>query len=360
MRKIVNSNKKSVAVLVPANNEEYVIAKTLEAVLKLVPGKNIYVVDDGSRDLTYKIAKKYTKNVLKTTNRGKAHALNIGIKYFDLTKKYKYIFFMDADTKPKADFLDKAIKHFKNDPKKRINCVIGRVKVLDKNWISKYRQWEYQVSHLIHKKAQQRMGSILVTPGCATIYRSLIFNKLKFPSGTLTEDMDFTFLMHRSGFNKMVFENDAIVYTLDPHTIKEFTKQLNRWYTGFWQVVRKHDIPWQGQMLDFEVTILATEGLFNGILMIFFFISIIDLLFFGGISIFIAPLLFDLFMFFIPSLVWSMVVDKDYTRIFYTPHFYFLRFLSSILFLKSFFDGFLSPEKEYVWNSSRLTGKEVI
>jgi len=212
----------SVAVLVPANNEERVIAKTLETILKLVPPKDLFVVDDGSWDQTQEVAKKYTKNILATSNRGKAYALNSGIKHFKLTKKYEYIFFMDADSMPKSDFLDKILIHFKNDPKREIMCVVGRVKGSGLNWISKYRQWEYQISYLIHKKAQEYLGSILVTPGCATVYRSFIFDKLEFPSGTLTEDMDFTFLMHRSGFNKMVLDNKAIVYTLDPPNIKDF------------------------------------------------------------------------------------------------------------------------------------------
>lgn len=353
-----NKKKLSVAALVPANNESKVIAKTLDALLKLVPPSCLYVVDDGSEDETAKIAKKYTKNVLITSNRGKANALNAGIKKFKLTKKHEYILFMDADSKPKSDFLRKALKHFRNDPKKKNICVVGRVKVLGSNWISKYRQWEYQISYLIHKRAQEYLNSILVTPGCATVYRSFIFDQFKFPIGTLTEDMDFTFQMHRAGFNKMIFETNAIVYTLDPQNVKDFSKQLSRWYTGFWQVVRKHDIPWQGQMLDLEVAILAIEGLYNGLLVIFFLIIIINLIFLGGISILVIPLLFDLFLFFIPSLIWSMISDKDYTRIFYIPHFYILRFLSSILFLKSYFDGFLSQEKEYVWNSNRYIGKE--
>jgi len=111
-------------------------------------------------------------------------------------------------------------------------------------------------------------------------------------------------------------------------------------------------------MLDLEVFILATEGLFNGLLVIFFLISLINLLLFGGVNILVIPLLYDLFLFFIPSLIWSCLSDKDYTRIFFIPHFYFLRFLSSIIFLKSFFDGFLSLEKEYVWNSTRYLEKE--
>lgn len=267
---------------------------------------------------------------------------------------------MDADSRPDVNFLNHTIKHFEKEDNKKIVCVSGRIKGIGNDWISKYRQWEYQISFGIHKKAQAYLACILVTPGCATIYRSFIFKTLKFPTGTLTEDMDFTFQMHRAGYNKMIFEEKAIMYTIDPHTIKDFSKQITRWYTGFWQVVRKHDIPWQGQILDMEVAMLAIEGLYNGLLVGFFFVSLVSLSFFGGTHILIIPLVFDLLLFFIPSLIWSSITDKDYKRLLLIPHFYFLRFLSSFIFLKSYFSGFLSTEKEYVWNSNRYFGKEVI
>ena len=253
----------STAVLVPAHNEELVISKTLQSILNLVSPDDLYVIDDGSKDNTSKIAKIFTKNVLSIPNRGKAVALNTAIKYFNLTKRYKYILFMDADTMPDKNFLKYALKHFEDDSKNEIVCVVGRVKGFGINWISKFRQWEYQISHLIHKKAQGFIKSIVVLPGCATIYKSFIFDLIKFPTGTLTEDMDFTFTMHRLGFNKMVFENKAIVFTQDPQTLRDYSRQLHRWYTGFWQVVRKHNIPWQGQTLDLEVSMLAIEGLYN-------------------------------------------------------------------------------------------------
>lgn len=354
-----NKKHPTVAVLIPANNEENVIKQTLAAVLKFCAPKDLYVVDDGSVDKTGLIAKQYSKNVLMQKNRGKANALNSGIEHYKLSQKYKYILFMDADSRPNADFLDHVLKHFERDKKERIFCVSGRIKGDGNDWISKYRQWEYQISFNIHKKAQSQISSILVTPGCATVYRSSIFISNKFPTGTLTEDMDFTFQMHRAGLNKMVFEDKAIVYTVDPNTISDFIKQLIRWYTGFWQVVRKHDVPWRGQMLDLEVAVLAIEGLYNGLLVGFLLISLFYLAIFGEVSILFLPFIIDLFLFFIPTLIWSSVSDKDYARILYIPHFYLLRFISSMVFLFSFFKGFLSSEREYVWNSARIIGKEV-
>jgi biofilm PGA synthesis N-glycosyltransferase PgaC len=344
---------KSVAVVVPAHNEEAVIGPTIESILKLVKPSDLYIIDDGSTDNTAYIAKRYTQNTLTLPNRGKARALNYGIKYFNLSRRYKYIFFMDADTQPAADFLDKTLIHFESDAKEEVVCVVGRVKAIGTNWISKYRQWEYQISHFVHKKAQSRLQSIIVVPGCATVYRSYVFDRLEFPIGTLTEDMDFTFALHRSGFNKMVFEENAIVYTQDPQNLKNLTRQLTRWYTGFWQVVRKHNIPWQGQVLDFEVAMLATEGLYNGLLIIIFIICLIPLASLGELSIFKIPMAVDFLLFFLPTLIWSAVSDRDWLRIFYIPHFYFLRILSCLIFFASFFRGYLSIEKEYSWNSPR-------
>ena len=344
---------KSVAVVVPAHNEEAVIGPTIKAILKLVEPSDLYIIDDGSTDNTSYIAKKYTQNTLTLPNSGKAKALNYGIKHFNLSRYYKYIFFMDADTHPSPDFLNRAFVHFENDLKEEIVCVVGRVKALGTNWISKYRQWEYQISHFIHKKAQAKIQSIIVVPGCATVYRSHIFDQIEFPTGTLTEDMDFTFALHRAGFNRMVFEENAIVYTQDPQNLKNLSRQLIRWYTGFWQVVRKHDIPWQGQPLDLEVAMLATEGLYNGLLIIIFTFSLIPLASMGKLSIFRIPLAADFFVFFLPTLIWSSLNDRDSLRILYIPHFYFLRILSCVIFFASFFKGYLSVEREYAWNSPR-------
>ena len=349
------THKEEVAVIIPAFNEAKVIGTTLKAVLKIIKKKDLYVVNDGSRDKTATVARKVTHNVLTLPNQGKAHALNTAIEKFKLTKKYKYIFFVDADTSPDENFLTYALLHFQNDRHKKIVCVVGRVEGIGVNWISKYRQWEYYISHFIHKRAQANLKSILVVPGCATIYRSYIFDKVKIPYGTMTEDMDFTFLLHRMGYNNMIFEDKAVVYTQDPRNIKDFVKQITRWYTGFWQSVKKHEIPWHAQTLDLVVVLLAMEGIFNGLIVIFFLMSIIPIASLGKITIFKAPLYIDFFAFFLPTILWSSVSDRDYSKIRYVLHFYFLRLLSSLIFLKCYFAGFLSNQKDFVWDSNRYS-----
>ena len=85
-----------VFVVIPAFNEEKSIAKVI---LNLRAGgyKNIVVVDDGSRDLTYSVAKKAGAAVLRhIINRGQGAALRTGIEYA-LLKGADIIITFDAD-----------------------------------------------------------------------------------------------------------------------------------------------------------------------------------------------------------------------------------------------------------------------
>ena len=55
---------KKIAFLVPAYNEETVIASTIRYLLKLAPKEDIFVINDGSKDRTASVAKKFKVNVL--------------------------------------------------------------------------------------------------------------------------------------------------------------------------------------------------------------------------------------------------------------------------------------------------------
>ena len=79
------------------------IKETIISALSLDYPKNkfeIIVIDDGSKDKTYEIAKKFITDkspkvrVLKKANGGKGSALNLGIK----NSKAEIIVTMDADT----------------------------------------------------------------------------------------------------------------------------------------------------------------------------------------------------------------------------------------------------------------------
>ncbi len=84
-------------VVLPAYNEGRAIKGTLNNVLKYSQPQNIVVVDDGSQDDTFKIAKACSVRVLKhVVNLGKGAALKTGCDYA-LKKGAEKIVLMDSD-----------------------------------------------------------------------------------------------------------------------------------------------------------------------------------------------------------------------------------------------------------------------
>ena len=255
-------------------------------------------------------------------------------------------------------FVEKILNKFREEegvhdkqPKDKVVCVVGRVMSRKQNWISYYRMWEYEIAQSIHKNAQGIINSVVVCPGCSTIFKAALFKKTKIPTGTLTEDMDLTFTIYRKRLGKIIFINSAQILTQDPKNLKDLLRQLDRWYTGFWQCVLKHDIPWGGQALDLEVALLATEGLFGGLVILALFFAVPFALNLKP-SILIAPIAFDFLLFVMPTVVFAGIKNRSLGIFRYISHFYIVRVLSSLVFLKSFLKVVFAIDLKATWDKA--------
>lgn len=341
--------KRKLAVIVPAYNEAEVLERTLESLIEVIQSQDIYIVSDGSSDHTIWKARSFTPNVLEIkVNVGKAQAMNEAIRHFKLVDNYEYIMPMDADTKITKQFIEYALPVLDKDIEKKNICVVGKVTGRTHNKITLYRMWEYEIAQTIHKAAQAKENALIVCPGCATVYRSELFKSIEIPSGTMTEDMDLTFYIHRKRLGKIAYEPRALVITQDPHTIHDYIAQLQRWYIGFWQCLIKHNVPWEGQTLDLEVAALAVEGLFNGLLMVFMIILIPIVLVIKPILL-VPPFLIDLCFFFLPSLMLLKVRKRLRLIVRYLYYFYFMRLISSYIFLLSFIKVIFAVDYRMGW-----------
>lgn len=87
-----------IGVLLPAYNEEKNIQIVIKEAKKYLPNAKIVVVDDGSIDRTYELAKKEGAIVLKhEKNRGKGEALKTGFNYFLENPKIDAVVVADTD-----------------------------------------------------------------------------------------------------------------------------------------------------------------------------------------------------------------------------------------------------------------------
>ena len=97
-----------ISVVIPAYNEEKRIGSVLSEIKRM--GLEVFVVDDGSKDSTSRVAQKYTPNVLRhRINLGKGAALKTGCE-----AAFKFgaeaVVVMDSDGQHKASDLPRFIK----------------------------------------------------------------------------------------------------------------------------------------------------------------------------------------------------------------------------------------------------------
>jgi cellulose synthase/poly-beta-1,6-N-acetylglucosamine synthase-like glycosyltransferase len=327
--------QKQLVLLLPAHNEELIIAETIRSAIAAGQQKrDIYVVNDNSSDKTEEIAIRMLgeANVLTVERSGKALAVKKAIDAFDLEARYIWLHIADADSIFSPDYF----RHYRSklDPKKYA-VAVGFVQSLRGNWISTYRALTYTYSQQITRRIQSRLGMISVFPGPITCFRTDIIKDLEFGGASLTEDFDITLQVHRKKLGNILFIPKAVNYTQDPQTLTDFCKQNMRWQRGFFQGVQKYKIGRHGQRIDMSLgfqmfqTLLFLAQLFillpyvlimTGNWMIIPVIIAADIVVNAGIALF------------------SSVAAKRWMLIGALPYFYFLRWIEIGIYVKAFFE----------------------
>jgi peptidoglycan-N-acetylglucosamine deacetylase len=240
----------SVAVIIPAYNEQAVIAKTVRSVL--LAGRANYeviVIDDGSSDATADAARKAFGDdprvrVYKKANGGKAAAANYGLSRTNA----EIVVCIDADTVLAPDAIPLLVRHFK-DPS--VGAVAGTAIVGNQvNFLTRLQSLEYVIGQSLDRRAFALFNANGIVPGAIGAWRKrAIVDVGSYATDTVAEDADMTFSVIRAGW-KVLFEPRAEARTEAPETWRAFLKQRFRWMYGMLQVVAKHGSEtWRGTSL---------------------------------------------------------------------------------------------------------------
>jgi cellulose synthase/poly-beta-1,6-N-acetylglucosamine synthase-like glycosyltransferase len=242
------SNKK-ITILIPAHNEEIGIRESIESALATnYANKEIIVIDDGSTDNTYTIAKTYhDEGRIKLIHRdpplgpiksSKAAALNHGMNY----ATGDYILCMDGDTKLDVNALKNAAQYFDDETTVAFS---GNVKILAgdggvDNFITKLQKYEYMIAIELGRRFTSMFQVLLVISGAFGIFKKEILKDVHtFDKDTLTEDFDLT-LKFRKTRGRIRFLPDSIAYTYCPPSWSKWITQRNRWAYGQFQTLTKN------------------------------------------------------------------------------------------------------------------------
>ena len=228
----------TISVLIPAYNEEKVIANTIEALIETkYPKKEIIFIDDGSKDNTLEIASRYKDKItiLHKENGGKASALNYGLVY----SKGEVIVIVDADTIIGRNSLLEIIKGF--EVTENVAAVAGNIKVRNPiNWITKCQSLEYITGIQIVRRAFDIFGTITIVPGALGAFKKkFLIDSGAYQKDTIVEDFDTTIKLLKSGLITQG-STKSTAYTEAPSTLHDFIQQRKRWYRGNIQVLKRH------------------------------------------------------------------------------------------------------------------------
>lgn len=328
------ANRKPLALLIAAHNEELVIENTIKsAIASGQPAEHIYVIDDNSDDTTSELARKLLpkKNVKKVDRSGKGLALMRGTKHFKLTKRYEWVHIADADGAFSADYFT----HLKSELDPSYAAATGYIQSLPGGIISQCRVYEYTIGMEMVRRFQNLFGVIPIIPGATSCFRSDVFERVDFNRGSMTEDFDVTVQIHREKMGKIQFIEDAVAYTQDPKDLKDYIKQVERWNRGFVQVMRRHGL---GRRLH------RVDAIINYQLLVSFF-CLANLLIWVPYQLWIMHSIALLGVMFVTDVITSfmMVVMvaafvRRYDILEVFPFIYGLRWLNMFLFAKSMFE----------------------
>ena len=327
-----------ISLLIPCFNEEKSIrASALSWLAQTRPADEIIVVNDSSTDSTLKILAEFSGKIKVITtpkNTGnKSHAQEYGLRFVT----GEIFVATDGDTLLDKNFIKNIEKDFA-DPK--VAAVGGYVRSLRYNWLTACRALDYIVGQNLDKLAQDYIGYMFVIPGAAGAFRTDLFRQnICFDHDTITEDLDFTYKLHKLGF-KIIYNRKAICYTQDPSTLSSYINQMRRWYGGGWQNLLKHlHLPDKPGMA-LALSLIYIEGLvFSALLFLVPFISIASaLVFLVAYSVIVVILS-----------ICAAVYEKRSDILFVLPGYLLLKYINAWVYLEQFVKEVIFRKKNLVW-----------
>jgi biofilm PGA synthesis N-glycosyltransferase PgaC len=231
-----------VSVLIPAYNEEAVIATSVRAALASdYPVLEVLVLDDGSKDDTARAAAEAAAGdprcevVRDEVNRGKAERLNIGFA----RARHERILVTDADAHLHPAAVRHVVARLERSP--MVAAVAGGPFVTNRAYlIAALQVLEAAAIIGLIRRTQSLTGRVGVVAGvCGLFRRDAVLSVGGYDDAMATEDIDLTWRLLLAGWHT-AYAPSALVGMEVPTTVKALWSQRKRWARGQGEVLHKY------------------------------------------------------------------------------------------------------------------------
>jgi len=258
------ANLPFVSIIVPVKDEERVIGRLLDALLRLDYPKEkseIIIVEDGSKDKTVEICQKYANQHSKyiklfhrATSNGKPSALNYALK----KAKGEILALFDADCVPSSDVLLRAVECFKDSS---IVAVQGSTSFINanENMLTRLISYEEAVAFRTYALGRNALNLFVYLIGSCCFLRRDVVEKLGgWDEDSLCEDLEISVRLTKEGY-LIRYVPEIQSWQESPAKLGAFVKQRARWLRGHMETAFKYGkliTNINKKSLDTEVTLL--------------------------------------------------------------------------------------------------------
>ena len=229
-----------VSVLVPVKNEEKVVGRLLDALLRVDYPANrleVIVVDDASTDRTGEVCFEYAskhpnvKVLQKKESSTKAAALNFGLK----SAVGDVIATFDGDSVPEVESFRRAVKYFDD------SCVAGvqgRICSINagQNVLTRFISYEGSVQYEVYVGGKDSLNLFVSLAGTCQFIRKADLEALGgWNEDSLAEDTELSARLIEQ--DKVIrYASEVRTFEESPSTIKSLLTQRARWFRGIIEV----------------------------------------------------------------------------------------------------------------------------
>jgi cellulose synthase/poly-beta-1,6-N-acetylglucosamine synthase-like glycosyltransferase len=236
-----------VSILIPAHNEELVIADTVAALQRFdYPSQKteILVVNDGSTDRTAHIVERLRveDSRVRLCNvpdeeaaQGKGHALNVGMKQ----ARHGIIAVYDADNTPEPQSLRLLVSTLLRDP--GAVSAFGKFRTRNRhaNYLTRFINLETLAFQFMIQAGRYLLFKLAILPGTNfVIYKKALIESGGWDPEALTEDTELSIRIYANG-GRIRFVPDAVTWEEEPPRWGVWLRQRTRWVRGNFYVLRK-------------------------------------------------------------------------------------------------------------------------
>jgi len=234
-----------VSIIVPVRDEEKVIGRLLEALLKLdypLEKREVVIMEGGSVDKTTEICAEYVRRfpsqmklVRQVKSDGKPSALNCGLRQ----AKGEIIAVFDADNVPESDVLLQAVSYF-DDPS--VGGVQGKACAINAgiNMFTRFISYEEAVRYEAYIGGKDALGLFVPLTGSNYFVRRSVLDDVgSWDKTALSEDMELAARLTERGYG-IKYASEVKSWQENPSSLGQLFRQRVRWFRGCMEVSLKY------------------------------------------------------------------------------------------------------------------------